>query len=310
MRITKGQSIWIILVVLYGSIDAFHSNADQPKTRKLLYVGVDGCRFDSIQKAKTPNLDRLMENGSYTGQCRILGERYQKNDTISGPGWSTIYTGVWADKHGVNDNSFAGKNYSRYPHMFARFRREYPSARLASFVTWAPIHDHIVSNADVSRKFERDKNYPAADIDCKEAVVQELRDNDPTMVAFYIGQVDETGHKFGFHPTVPEYIAAIERADGLVGDALNAIHARPTRPNENWLVIVTSDHGGKGTGHGNGHHDPDVLNSFLIVSGESAKRGELQSPVELVDAARTAMEFLGAAPETVADFDGKVVGLQ
>lgn len=68
----------------------------------MLYLGIDGARFDALQAATTPTLAA----GIHSDTCLILGDRYRENDTISGPGWSTILTGVWADKHGVNDNSF------------------------------------------------------------------------------------------------------------------------------------------------------------------------------------------------------------
>ncbi len=83
----------------------------------------------------------------------------------------------------------------------------------------------------------------------------------------YIGQVDETGHKDGFHPTVPSYIKAIENADACVGIVLDAVKAHKTFAQEDWLVLVTADHGGKGTNHGGGHNVPEIRNSFVIVSG-------------------------------------------
>ena len=100
---------------------------------------------------------------------------------------------------------------------------------------------------------------------------------------FYIGQVDETGHKDGFHPTVPQYIKAIENADNYVGMVLDAVKARKTFDQEDWLVLVTADHGGKGTGHGGGHNVPEIRNSFVIVSGPAAKRGPLDQQTYLVD---------------------------
>src|SRR5690606_13119491 len=112
-------------------------------------------------------------------------------------------------------------------------------------------------------------------------------------VFFYIGQVDEAGHSKGFHPTVPEYIAAIERADRLVGQVLSAVDSRPTRAEEDWLIIVTSDHGGSGLSHSNGHNNPEIRNSMLIVFGNDVRPGELASPVEIVDAVATAATHLG-----------------
>src|SRR5947208_3532318 len=81
--------------------------------------------------------------------------------------------------------------------------------------------------ADLSRNFEGTergaKGYEQADELATEEAVKELREGNSDVLFLYIGQVDETGHAFGFHPAVPEYVAAIERADGLVGRALMAM---------------------------------------------------------------------------------------
>jgi predicted AlkP superfamily pyrophosphatase or phosphodiesterase len=293
---------------------ACHCLGDEaaPKAKKVLYLGIDGCRFDSIEKAETPNLDALMKSGIKSDHCLILGERYQKNDTISGPGWSSIYTGVWADKHGVQDNTFKGSNYKDYPHFFQRIREAQPKARLASFVTWTPIQKFIVSAADVNEADEDviRRNYAISDTAAAAKAVKELAENDPTVVCYYIGNVDETGHKFGFHPSVPQYIAAIEEADKHVGEVLAAVKARKTYAQEQWLIVVTSDHGGKGTSHSSGHKIPEIYNSFLIVSGDAAQRGDFAEQVYLVDAVPTMLTFLGVKIDPEWNLDGKGVGLK
>lgn len=288
-------------------------NAAEP-VKKVLYIGIDGTRFDSIEKASTPNLDGLIADGIYSPTCLILGERYRKNDTVSGPGWSSILTGVWADKHGAQNNTFAGTNYSEFPHFFARLKEVRPAARAVSLATWKPIHEKIVSAADVTRNYEGKekgaKGYEQADVLATDEAVKELAEGNPDVLFLYIGQVDENGHAHGFHPTVPEYIAAIERADGLVGRALMAMKSRKTFGQEDWLVVVTSDHGGKGKGHGGGHADPDVLNSFLIVSGPAAQRGRFEEQVFLVDAPVTVLAHLGVAAKPEWKLDGRPVGLK
>src|SRR5262245_50864257 len=261
--------------------------------KKVLYIGIDGTRFDAIEKAQTPNLDALVKDGIYSPTCLILGDRYRKNDTVSGPGWSSILTGVWADKHGVHNNTFVGMNYKEYPHFFARLKEVRPDARAASYVTWEPIHKHITSAANVSINYEQKDHgvldYDRYDNEATDAAVKQLNGNNPDAVFLYIGQVDVAGHAKGFHPSVPDYIAAIERADKLVGRAVAAVKARKTFADEDWLVLVTSDHGGKGTGHGSGHSTPEILNSFLIVAGPAAARGTFSQQVYLVDAPVTAL---------------------
>ena len=295
-------------------LSAAISFAAEPKVKKVLYIGLDGTRFDAIEKADTPNLDALIKDGIYSDTCLILGDRYQKNDTVSGPGWSTILTGVWADKHGVHDNSFLGSHYKEFPHFFARLKEVRPDAKTASYVTWEPIHKLIVSAADESKNYEQ-KEHATADYDrydheAAAAAVKMLKEGNPDALFFYVGQIDVAGHTNGFHPAVPQYIQAIERGDELVGKLLAAVKTRPTYDKEDWLVIVTSDHGGKGTGHGSGHKTPEILNSFLIVSGPSAQRGKFTAQVYLPDAPVTALAHLGVKAKEEWKLDGRVVGLK
>src|SRR5262245_47107526 len=287
-----GQGVIAVLqrfvITLFSFAFCLGLEAAETARPKVLYIGIDGTRFDAIEKADTPHLDELVKDGIYSDHCLILGDRYQKNDTISGPGWSSILCGVWADKHGVHDNSFKGAKYEQFPHLFARLKEVRPDAKTVSLVTWEPIHKLIVSKADVSLNYER-KEHGVADYDRYDSqaaaeAVKQLTDGNPDLLFLYIGQVDVAGHAHGFHPSVNEYVAAIERADKLVGSVVAAVKARKTYPSEDWLIIVTSDHGGKGTGHSGGHETPEIFNSFLIVSGPAAKRGQFEEQVYLVDA--------------------------
>lgn len=281
------------------------------KTKKALYLGIDGTRFDAILAAETPNLDSLVKDGIYADNCLILGERYQKNDTISGPGWSTILTGVWADKHGVHDNSFKGRNYGEYPHLFARIKSQQPDARTVSLVTWKPIDDFIVSHADVKKVWsDNRKDYAAYDASAAEEAIKQLAEPKLDCLFLYFGQVDESGHKHGFHPTVKEYLAAIERVDKHIGEVLAALRARKTYDQEDWVIVVTSDHGGKGLGHGGGHQTPEILNSFLIVSGENTQRGKFEEQTYLVDPAVTVLTHLGVKIDDAWKLDGQPRGLK
>lgn len=154
----------IVLVVTGGvSVLSAKESAESRSQKRVLIIGMDGTRPDALAKAKTPTFDRLIKEGAFTDNANILGERYQKNDTISGPGWSSILTGVWADKHGVHDNNFKGKNYELFPHFFKRLKRERPDAKTASLVSWAPIHEFILSEADIAEVFPlpRGKNQTA-----------------------------------------------------------------------------------------------------------------------------------------------------
>lgn len=304
------RSIGLTLLIVVGALQL--AAADEPaREKKVLYIGIDGCRFDALRKAETPNLDALMEEGCWHDGTLILGDRYRENDTISGPGWSTILTGVWADKHGVNDNQFRGKNYDEYPHFFTRLKEVRPDAYTISVVTWLPIQDHIVRDADEGIGVAPvNARYGEADLTAARTMAELLKERDPTAAFYYIANVDETGHRYGFHPTVPEYIAAIEDADRLVGQVVDAVRSRSTYDKEDWLILVTSDHGGQGRGHSGGHDDPEVLNSFSIVSGRGALRGRMEGQPYLVDVPVTALAFLGVPLDPEWKLDGRPIGLR
>lgn len=310
--VTRRVLLGLFLLTSAGTISGYAAEIQ----KKVLVIGIDGCRFDAITEARTPNLDSLLNNGIYADNAQILGDRYQGNNTISGPGWSSILTGVWADKHGVQDNEFTKPNYGEYPHFFRRLKEVRPKAYTISVADWKPITDKIVSHADVSLDVhdgdpaKKDFPYPDDDRLLAAEAVKLLETTDPTAIFVYLGQVDETGHRYGFHPRVKRYLEAIEQADRHVGELLAALKKRKTIATEDWLIIVTSDHGGQGTSHSDGHQIPEIRNSFLIVSGAAAQRGKFEQTTYLVDVVPTALTHLGIAIDPAWKLDGHAVGLK
>lgn len=309
------KSLPVVLVLLMVGLVASPSWGEGPK-RKVLIIGTDGTRLDALERAETPNLDRLIRQGTLFRGTKILDpDRKTKPDTVSGPGWSNLLTGVWPDKHGVLDNKFEGSRYKEFPHFFVRLKEALPAAKTASFSAWDPIDQKIVAGADLSKDaLPGDKgDWSAADAESTRSCIEYLRANDPTAVVLYLGQVDETGHNHGFHPLIGHYIAAIERVDGLVGEALAALEARPTYKDEDWLVIVCTDHGGRATNHGGGHQYPEITETFLIVSGPGAELGKPEGsaePTRQVDVVATALTHLGIELRPDWKLDGKPVGLR
>jgi predicted AlkP superfamily pyrophosphatase or phosphodiesterase len=304
---TPSRTLFIPLLLLV----ACHAALAQPAaTKRVLILGIDGCRTDALQAADTPHLDQLVREGAIAQNTSVLGSRITGADTVSGPGWSAILTGVWADKHGVRDNKFTGANYEKYPHFFARLKQARPTAVTISVSTWPPIHDRIVSAADVSLSLLTGDDYAAGDARVTAEAVRLLQEKDPDALFVYLGNVDETGHKAGFHPSVKPYIAALEQADAHVGAILAALRNRPRYAEEDWLVLVTTDHGGRGTNHGGGHLFADIRTVFLIVSGPSAVRGRIDGPTSLVDIPATALAHLGIPLDPAWALDGRAVGLK
>lgn len=264
--------------------------------RKVLIVGIDGMRADALLAANTPNLDALIAGGSVSRTCQ------SEDITLSGPCWATILTGVHRNKHLVVDNTFTPNDLAHYPHFFTRLRGACPDVLTASIVHWAPVNNSILQgDADVVQT-------NLSDDAVRDACIQVLAANTASLIFLHFDDVDHAGHTYGFSPSIPEYIAKIEEEDARVGQIVAAIHSRPTYANEDWLVVVTSDHGGSGTSHG--QNIPEHLTTALIVSGASSAIGTVMpTQPTLADVAPTVMTFLGVPIDPTWGWDGNAVGL-
>ncbi|TKC09411.1 hypothetical protein [Pedobacter frigoris] len=73
----------------------------------------------------------------------------------------------------------------------------------------------------------------------------------------------ETGHASNYRITTQMYMDSVKWADARVGRILTALKARSTYDNEDWLIVVSTDHGGD-LGHG-GSSYPE-RNAFIILN--------------------------------------------
>ena len=264
------------------------------KRPKALLIGIDGCRPDGIKAAQAPNLDSLLRSGAFSFEAQT------NSLTTSGPCWASMLTGVWSDKHGVTGNSMEGSQFDRYPHLFTRLKEAQPEARTASLVHWAPINHNIVTDADLTGEFETGAAVAAA--------AEELMSrDDPDAVFLHFDGVDHAGHLHGYGPNTG-YLAAISDVDALIGRVLSAVHARKTYSEEDWLVVVGTDHGGDDKGR-HGDDIPEHRTVFLIVSGPSVVRGPIEPPPVTVDVPPTMFAHLGVAVALEWGWEGRPLGV-
>lgn len=268
---------------------------DSNAQNKVLIIGIDGCRPDAMLAANTPNLDLLWKNGAYTFSAQT--------DPISSSGicWTAMLTGVWHEKHKVISDEYKNPNIEEYPHFFHRVKEQKPELKTYSVVNWAPLHKIIQKgDADIA-------NYLLTDEKVTKRVADLLQNDNPDVLFVQLDEVDGAGHKYDYVPESKKYLEAIEKADTLVGKMLEAIKKRKTCRKENWLILVSTDHGGSNKGHGK--DIPEHTTIFYIASGKDAKKGEVKEQVNVIDVAVTAMYYLGIQIKESWNLDGKVVGL-
>ena len=246
---------------LYGIIKG-HFEADLPEgktVKKAVIIGYDGCRADILaEKEENGAVSYLLKNGAsnnltYCGGVNYPAENTQ--DTSTAPGWCSIATGEWADVTGITGNGIIKEVE---PKTLMTSLVEDGTIGSSSFITKWKGHFTNDNSTYVDEKayceeknidveFELHKNKK----DIHTGAMEEITSADCADFVFIIYEdTDSAGHDYGFSYNNPVYKDAFKTEDAYGYEVIKAIEARETYETEDWLIIVTSDHGGIKTGHG------------------------------------------------------------
>jgi hypothetical protein len=265
-------------------------------TPKVLVIGIDGVRGDAMEGATLPTLRSLTRHAAASYHVST----HRTGPTMSGPGWTTIMTGVGPDRHRVVANgAYAGRDRT-WPSFLLR-AREGLRLRTAVASQWPDIVTGIVEPEAMD---DRTTGNGAA---VSAAMARWLREARHDVHFIHFDDVDHAGHATGFALSNPESRGALEGVDALVRPLLDAVVARPAIADERWLVVVTTDHGGAGTNHG-----PMNLDNWdipLFVVGPTVTPLLPTGFVSHMDVHPTVMRFLGAAIPAAWRLDGRPLGV-
>ncbi len=273
---------------------------DAPKTsepqlepaKHIVVIGVDGMSPDGILNANTPNMDYLMENGSYTLHARAV------LPTSSSSNWASMIMGAGPEQHGITSNGWERDDYILppvtvgpdkvvFPTIFGVVREQMPEAEIGAIYHWGGF-GRLFEKAPVNYDIHVEGEQETTDEACKY-----IKEKKPSFTFIHLDHVDGAGHGAG-HGT-PEYYAAVESADKLIGQIHQAV--KDAGMEGETIILVTSDHGGIGTGHG-GETLAEIEIPFILY-GKNIKKGkEIMDMVYTYDnAATVAFAFNLAAPQ-------------
>lgn len=265
----------LIIVLALGLLNtqeviAQITTKDLNKERKVLFVIVDGIPADVIERVYTPNIDQVSADGGYT-RAYLGGERgeYSETPTISAVGYNSLLTGTWANKHNVWGNDITAPNYN-YWTVFRFLKELSPEKNTAIFSTWLDNRTKLLGTDLKETGFLKvDYSYDGLELDTiqfphddkseyihkiDEEVVAKASDYvkkiGPDLSWVYLQYTDDMGHRYG---DSPEMDRGVELMDRQIGELYSAIKYRELVMGEEWLFIVTTDHGRdivSGKGHG------------------------------------------------------------
>ncbi len=265
-------------------------------TRHVLIVGFDGTRPDALEQANTPVVDFLRRHSAYT----LAASTQRSGPTMSAPGWMSAFTGVDTDHHRVIANGDYSMRDPRYRTFVARLADAGRHAVVAT--SWDEIITRIVEPGAAQ------STMAATDAFSSRWLASQIRTGTADAYFEHLNDVDSAGHASGFSGTNPDYVRAIERSDTNTGTMLDAVLSRATVASEDWLFVLTTDHGGSGLGHG----PMDAANQtiWFIAAGAGVRVGMLPAgETNHMDTAATVLAWLGVTIDPAWGLQGAPRGL-
>lgn len=245
---------------------------------KVILIGVDGMGASGFERASTPTLNRLASEGLVSLDARaVFG-------TSSGSNWMSMMSGVGPEQHGVLDNGWQPGTSSvvptvsnavgGFPTLFDQIAAVRPDAKQVLIYSWKKLPT-LAGPASRKELFAREPE------DVVAAARKELLGS-PDFMLLDFDSVDAMLHTYG--ATSKQYLDEIAKVDSEIGKLVGDL-------DDSYTVIITADHGGIGRQHG-GYSIEEYEIPLIVWSKELVRYGRLDSPVNIYDAACTALDAL------------------
>lgn len=304
-------------IVLFSITSAY----SQARIRKAVFIIADGIAADVIEKNDLPALKSIAAKGSYT-RLLVGGYKgtYTQTPTISAVGYNTVLTGTWVNKHNVYDNDITNPNYN-YPTSFRLLKDRFPDRRIGIFSSWTDNREKLVGEGleatgnikfdYVADGFELDtvrlphdkkSNYMhRIDELVADSAAACIRTQAPDLSWVYLEYTDDMGHA---HGDSPEFLQAVQYTDSQVKRIYEAIQEREKNFREEWMIIVTTDHGrDSATGKHHGGQSAREKSGWMITDYKGLNERARLGVATHADIMPTILRFLEVAPPQQVDYE-------
>lgn len=275
----------MLFVGVTAAVTAQETSNSPVGAKHVVWIGADGFGAHYVNWDQLPTMKKMKENGAWTLHMRSV------IPSSSAINWETMLVGAPSESHGYRDWGskvpdvapiYLAEN-GRFPDAFYVLKQSFPKCKTSVVYDWDGIgflydkkaldSDVYVENGDSEKVFETAKEQLAAK---------------PEFAFIYFGDPDRVGHGIGWG--TPEYQASLTKFDEYVGKLL--AYMEEIGMMEDTVVLISSDHGGSGKGHGQGILEHMEV-PFLIY-GKGVKAGEITDVVVNYDLAATVVWILGA----------------
>ncbi|MCL2630647.1 MAG: alkaline phosphatase family protein [Firmicutes bacterium] len=246
-------------VALYNIMFNHMTDNQSGKEPRLLFLGYDGLRADMIPLASNKETSAILrvanDGGLFLG--RTGGAKKGDQRVMTAPGWAAIFTGVWTDENKVKGN----KGISAKDPIFYTFHTAGIDAGF--YYYWKNFHTHNYKNqyASAPSIFNRSENDNLVTNQMLSAI-----SGNTSAIFGVLDRTDYYGHRTGFNNGGNKYRDSFTQSEKDANRLIDAIEARETYENEDWLIIIASDHGGYLLSHG--EHFLMISTVFFAINKE------------------------------------------
>jgi alkaline phosphatase D len=246
---SKQKIIAILLlgIAAFAFLSLTNKNQGEANEPYVVMLSMDGFRWDYASRVRTPNLDKLAENGV---KAEYVIPAFPSKTF---PNHYSMATGLYPDNHGIVNNNFYCPELDMVYRIGDRQMVE-NTAFYGGEPIWVTAEKQglttasyfwVGSEAPVKgiqptywKRYEH--SFPFENrIDTVIKWLNLPEKERPRLITFYFHEPDGTGHNPG--PNTPELDQMVIRVDSLVGVLVKRLSELPIANQIN--LIVTSDHG-------------------------------------------------------------------
>lgn len=246
------------------------------KKPKCLFIGWDGCRGDAMKylvKSTNKKVSGENEDNLFSAICEVKkngglyvtyvgGDADCEQETSTAQGWSSALCGKWLKKEWR-----IGIEWSLDDDYPTALRTLSEKGYKTSFNAEWPIHFDNTYLGEI--EYAVKNNLPQAfykladDTELFSHMIERI-DSDDDFIFGIFENPDANGHSLGFGDDNYRYVSGVCNLDRQSYELLRRVKARKTFDEEDWLIVIASDHGGHKLRHGT--QKIEDRTTFLAVS--------------------------------------------
>lgn len=234
-------------------------------SRKVLVISIDGVTGAELKSVAPANLTAMQKSSKYSYNASL-----DKSKVTDASSWVSMLTGVDYNAHKISQATFSNDiqtgadAHAPIPQFntFLDYSVQSKGTKSAFITPWEALRNYLNNFPDFLPLVTTDQAV-------KDSTVKILSTQNQLGAVFVnFREVVAAGDAGGYSASGnPEYKAKIEQSDKFVGEILTALKSRKNFNREDWLVVVTTNHGGS---------EANPKNGFLIAQNPRFREFELQ----------------------------------